>query len=309
MIQEADVGVGVVGREGLQASRAADYSVAQFRFLNRLMFVHGYLSCHRSAFVALYCFHKSLFIAFIQVLFALYSGFSGASFFNGLSLATYNTFFTALPIFFYSLDRNVSTELLMRYPHLYRESALGAFLNLRSVLYWTLRSLYQSIVVFFGAAFLLAQLHFPPALPIDFPLLSMAVFTICIVVQSATVVLESNSITYLNALAILVTFFGYFASITLASLAPPMGIHGLMLSLFSSPAFWLVSLLITFVALAPFVIDRYWRWNYAPFDYQKLVQLAVPRHRSSKRGEEIRLLPDSPRSGNESPRKDARSVV
>ena len=41
MIQAAHVGVGISGREGLQAARVADYSIAQFRFLQRLLFVHG----------------------------------------------------------------------------------------------------------------------------------------------------------------------------------------------------------------------------------------------------------------------------
>lgn len=41
MIQEAHVGIGISGREGLQAARISDYSIAQFRFLQRLLFVHG----------------------------------------------------------------------------------------------------------------------------------------------------------------------------------------------------------------------------------------------------------------------------
>ena len=41
MIQRAEVGVGISGKEGLQAANAADFSIAQFRFLRRLMLVHG----------------------------------------------------------------------------------------------------------------------------------------------------------------------------------------------------------------------------------------------------------------------------
>ena len=32
MIQEAHVGVGISGKEGLQAARVTDYSIAQFKF-------------------------------------------------------------------------------------------------------------------------------------------------------------------------------------------------------------------------------------------------------------------------------------
>lgn len=41
MIQEAHIGIGITGREGLQAARSSDYSIAQFRFLVKLLLVHG----------------------------------------------------------------------------------------------------------------------------------------------------------------------------------------------------------------------------------------------------------------------------
>lgn len=37
MIQAADVGVGIVGKEGRQASLAADFSVMQFSYLTKLL--------------------------------------------------------------------------------------------------------------------------------------------------------------------------------------------------------------------------------------------------------------------------------
>lgn len=42
MIQAADIGVGISGEEGLQAVNSSDYAIAQFRFLKRLLFVHGH---------------------------------------------------------------------------------------------------------------------------------------------------------------------------------------------------------------------------------------------------------------------------
>jgi phospholipid-translocating ATPase len=41
MIQEAHVGIGITGKEGLQAARTSDYSIAQFRFLTKMLLVHG----------------------------------------------------------------------------------------------------------------------------------------------------------------------------------------------------------------------------------------------------------------------------
>ena len=43
----ADVGVGIIGKEGRQAVNSADFAVSQFRFLVRLLLVHGSLSAYR----------------------------------------------------------------------------------------------------------------------------------------------------------------------------------------------------------------------------------------------------------------------
>jgi phospholipid-translocating ATPase len=47
MIQAADVGIGIVGKEGKQASLAADFSITQFSHLTRLLLWHGRNSCER----------------------------------------------------------------------------------------------------------------------------------------------------------------------------------------------------------------------------------------------------------------------
>ena len=49
MIQEADVGVGIAGEEGRQAVMSSDYAIGQFRFLQRLVLVHGRWSYRRLA--------------------------------------------------------------------------------------------------------------------------------------------------------------------------------------------------------------------------------------------------------------------
>jgi len=48
MIQAADVGVGISGEEGLQAVNSSDYAIAQFRFLKKLLLVHGHWSYARN---------------------------------------------------------------------------------------------------------------------------------------------------------------------------------------------------------------------------------------------------------------------
>lgn len=56
MIQEAQVGVGISGREGRQAVNAADFAIAQFQYLQRLLLVHGRLNYRRMCKFILYSF-------------------------------------------------------------------------------------------------------------------------------------------------------------------------------------------------------------------------------------------------------------
>ena len=74
MIQKANVGIGILGKEGQQAARAADYSIAQFRFLKNLLLVHGRLAYHRTTFIAQYCFFKSMTYALSQGLYNIFCG-------------------------------------------------------------------------------------------------------------------------------------------------------------------------------------------------------------------------------------------
>lgn len=61
MIQEADVGVGIAGEEGRQAVMSSDYAIGQFRFLQRLVLVHGRWSYRRLAETIANFFYKVRF--------------------------------------------------------------------------------------------------------------------------------------------------------------------------------------------------------------------------------------------------------
>ncbi len=60
MIQKANVGVGIAGREGMQAVMASDFAMGRFRFLVRLLLVHGHWTYHRLARLMLYFFYKNV---------------------------------------------------------------------------------------------------------------------------------------------------------------------------------------------------------------------------------------------------------
>jgi phospholipid-transporting ATPase len=66
MIQAAHIGVGISGVEGLQAAQSADFAIAQFRFLRKLLLVHGAWSYHRVSKTILYSFYKNITLYMTQ---------------------------------------------------------------------------------------------------------------------------------------------------------------------------------------------------------------------------------------------------
>lgn len=72
----AHIGVGISGQEGMQAVLASDYSFAQFRYLQRLLLVHGRWSYHRMCNFLCYFFYKNFAFTLVHFWFGFLCGFS-----------------------------------------------------------------------------------------------------------------------------------------------------------------------------------------------------------------------------------------
>lgn len=153
MLQEADVGVGVSGREGMQAVRASDYSIAQFRFLKRLLLVHGRWNQRRTAKVILYSFYKNIAMVLTLFFFGFYNGASGTTLYESWLGAGWNVGWTFLPILFVGInDRDLKDSTALQIPLVYefQKSKFSAL----SLSCWVLNALVHAVIVYFvGCAF------------------------------------------------------------------------------------------------------------------------------------------------------------
>ncbi|KKY15167.1 putative phospholipid-transporting atpase 1 [Phaeomoniella chlamydospora] len=128
MIQAAHVGVGISGVEGLQAARSADVAIGQFRYLRKLLLVHGAWSYQRVSKVILYSFYKNIALAMTQFWYSFQNAYSGETIFESWTLSLYNVLFTVLPPFAMGIfDQFISARLLDRYPQLYMLGQKGTF--------------------------------------------------------------------------------------------------------------------------------------------------------------------------------------
>ncbi|KAJ5936123.1 hypothetical protein N7454_005421 [Penicillium verhagenii] len=147
MIQAADVGIGIVGKEGRQASLAADFSITQFHHLTKLLVWHGRNSYKRSAKLAQFIMHRGLIISVCQTMYSIASHFDPKGLFINWLMIGYATVYTSAPIFSLVFDQDVDERLANLYPELYKELKTGKSLSYRSFFTWVLISVYQGAVI------------------------------------------------------------------------------------------------------------------------------------------------------------------
>ncbi|KAL4513065.1 hypothetical protein ABPG72_017750 [Tetrahymena utriculariae] len=135
MIQEADIGVGIIGKEGNQAALSSDYYFGQFRFLWRLLFVHGRWNLYRTSYFVNYFFLKNFVFTLQQFYFGFFCAYSGQSFWEDGYLLNFNSIITACaPVYFAAFEQDVNphgSQYIAKYlPRLYkifREKDLFSF--------------------------------------------------------------------------------------------------------------------------------------------------------------------------------------
>ncbi|NXS32434.1 AT8B3 ATPase, partial [Pomatostomus ruficeps] len=152
MIKTADIGVGISGLEGLQAVQCSDYALAQFRFLRRLLLVHGRWNYLRVCKFLRYFFYKTFAGLLAQVWFAFHSGFTAQPLYEGWFLALYNIFYTAYPVLSVGLlEQDVSAKKSLEFPELYVVGQQDELFNYRVFGVTLLHGVGTSLVSFYIA--------------------------------------------------------------------------------------------------------------------------------------------------------------
>ena len=154
MIQEADCGIGIVGKEGLQASLAADYSIKEFKSLNMLILWFGRIAYKNTSMMSNFIIHRGLIIAFNQFIFNCIFYFNPVPLYSGFLSFGYSTIFTSLPCICVLLDQDVNKDNVLTFPSLYRILLKGRELNLKNFLFWLFKSIFQAFIIMFGSILL-----------------------------------------------------------------------------------------------------------------------------------------------------------
>eukprot|EP01062_Namystynia_karyoxenos_P021475 TRINITY_DN18171_c0_g1_i1.p1 TRINITY_DN18171_c0_g1~~TRINITY_DN18171_c0_g1_i1.p1 ORF type:complete len:1326 (+),score=367.78 TRINITY_DN18171_c0_g1_i1:74-4051(+) len=216
MITEAHVGVGISGLEGMQAARAADYAIAQFRFLVPLMFIHGRWNYRRIAKVVHYSFYKNIVLYIAHFWFQFFTLFTGQSLYDPWAIAAFNIIFTALPILAVGIfDRDIRRQRILsldQFPELYDDGREWKMFNLRTCIMATGAGLWHSCICFFIP--MLCTL--PNAIdggthsPADLTWLGVTSYTAVVWVVTAKCALLSTSWTWPNHFAVWISLASWY---------------------------------------------------------------------------------------------------
>ncbi|RKP21416.1 phospholipid-translocating P-type ATPase [Rozella allomycis CSF55] len=150
MIQAAHVGVGLMGKEGGQASRASDYSFVNFKSLLPLLAVHGRYSAMRMGKLTLYSFYKNILLILVLVWMSPFYGFSGSSMYNDRFLTLFNVIFTSLgPLCLALFEKDVSQETILNNPRLYSSIKSGLYFSSKKMFLIFLSAIWHSLGIIF----------------------------------------------------------------------------------------------------------------------------------------------------------------
>ncbi|KAI9777848.1 MAG: hypothetical protein M1839_008525 [Geoglossum umbratile] len=325
MIQEAHVGIGITGKEGLQAARTSDYSIAQFRFLLKLLLVHGRWNYIRTCKYTVGTFWKEMLFYLTQALFQRWAGYTGTSLYESSSLSMFNTLFTSLPVILLGIfEKDLGSATLLAVPELYTKGQRNGSFNFKIYLGWMFMAASEAMVVFFLMLGLFGRI----LLVNDNGLYAMGVLTyssVVILVSIKLLLLEMHNKSAVSAIGITLSVGCWFLwNLTLSSIYKNNVIYdvkgGFLHRFGQSATWWLVLILVvsscvTFELAVASIRCAYWTTDADVFrEYEKdselrkrfeeaaSTELQQGWDRSSKRGStdllregEVQELLDRPR--------------
>ncbi|KAK8290302.1 hypothetical protein V6Z12_D07G252100 [Gossypium hirsutum] len=223
MIQEADIGVGITGVEGMQAAMSSDFSIAQFRFLERLLLVHGHWCYRRITMMICYFFYKNITFGFTLFWFEAYSSFSAQPAYNDWYMSSYNVLFTSLPVIALGVfDQDFSARHCLEYPSLYKEGIDDVLFRWTHILGWMFNGVLSSVIIFFLTAnSITGQAFRKDGQVADYSVLGLTMYTCVVLAVNCQMALCINYFTWIQHLFIWGSITLWFKFLLVYGSIPP----------------------------------------------------------------------------------------
>eukprot|EP00667_Euglena_gracilis_P001976 EG_transcript_1978 len=150
MLKAADVGVGIAGREGVQAVLSSDFAIPRFWMLRRLLLVHGHWAYDRIGYMVMYYLYKNYLLCFVLFFFHIHSGWSGQSMFDSWAQMLYSVVYTSFPVLVLAgLEQHVRQKSLLKHPAMYEWGRDDMLFNCKWFVVYVWIAAYQAVALFY----------------------------------------------------------------------------------------------------------------------------------------------------------------
>ncbi|GAA6064566.1 hypothetical protein JCM10212_005628 [Sporobolomyces blumeae] len=278
MIQEAHIGVGIAGLEGAQASMSADYAVGQFRYLTKLLLVHGRWCYIRVADMHANFFYKNIVWTLTLFLYQGFCNFDSTYMYEYTLIMLFNLVFTSLPVAALGiLDQDINAKFSMAYPQLYRRGILGLEWTRTKFFGFMLDGLYQSFIAFFVPYLVFV---WSPTHSVDGHDFSVWEFGTTVAACSVTaanlfVGLHIRYWSWIVFVVIIGSILSFHVWIAIYSQFQTYFYTNELTYLYGTLNFWLSILIVQIVAIGPKYLWRYVHSAYYPQDGDIVREMAV----------------------------------
>ncbi|XP_059726855.1 phospholipid-transporting ATPase ID isoform X4 [Haemorhous mexicanus] len=294
MIKTAHIGVGISGQEGIQAVLASDYSFSQFKFLQRLLLVHGRWSYLRMCKFLCYFFYKNFAFTMVHFWFGFFCGFSAQTVYDQYFITLYNIVYTSLPVLAMGVfDQDVPEQRSMEYPKLYEPGQLNLLFNKREFFICIAQGIYTSILMFFIPYGVFADATRDDGAQLaDYQSFAVTVATSLVIVVSVQIGLDTGFWTAINHFFIWGSLAAYFAilftmhSDGLFRMFPnQFRFVGNAQNTLAQPTVWLTIALTAVVCIVPVVAFRFLKLDLKPelSDTVRYTQLVRKKQKTQHR--------------------------
>ncbi|XP_052869417.1 phospholipid-transporting ATPase ID [Anopheles cruzii] len=286
MIKAAHIGVGISGQEGMQAVLASDYSIAQFKFLERLLLVHGRWSYYRMCKFLRYFFYKNFAFTLCHFWYAFFCGFSAQTVFDPMFISVYNLFYTSLPVLALGIfEQDVSDKNSVDYPKLYTPGITNALFNTTEFIRSVLHGIFSSLILFLIPYGTYKDGISPDGYVLnDHMLLGSVVATILILDNTAQIALDTSYWTVFNHIMIWGSLLWYFFLDYFYNYVIGGPYVGSLTQAMKEATFWFTTVLTVIVLMIPVLASRFYFVDVFPSLPDKIraqQRLALLRSRQS----------------------------
>nr|XP_023399530.1 phospholipid-transporting ATPase IC isoform X1 [Loxodonta africana] len=279
MIKTAHIGVGISGQEGMQAVMSSDFSFAQFRYLQRLLLVHGRWSYIRMCKFLRYFFYKNFAFTLAHLWYSFFNGYSAQTAYEDWFITLYNVLYTSLPVLLMGLlDQDVSDKLSLRFPGLYVVGQRDLLFNYKRFFVSLLHGALTSMILFFipfGAY--LQTMGQDGEAPSDYQSFAVTIASALVIAVNFQIGLDTSYWTFVNAFSIFGSIALYFGIMFDFHSA---GIHVILPSTFQftgtaanalrQPYIWLTIILTVALCLLPVIAFRFLSMTIWPSESDKI---------------------------------------